>query len=215
MSVDLNIWSNHKLKFNSFKEGIEEFELKTSKKIKHWNSKTGKSLTKTRQLEEIDFFINFELLESNFDKRKQMNISTNFEFCETLTLFEQTLKIHPTRFRTRYSKWKELVTGIFEEENEERLALMKAYQENWVLFRTFAQTITRKLGGDRIIYIDDHSYQPEEEYFLKGGSLDFVMKLLNNYIEPCELELFKLFPNDYFARDTWHFDDIVKKKEIK
>lgn len=215
MSVDLNVWSNHKLRFNSFKEGFEIFELMTSKKLKPWKVNSVKSLIKTNQIEEVEFFASFGKLEYKFDDWKQLRIRTNFEFCDGITLFKQTLKIHPTGFRTRYSKWKELVTGIFEETDEERLKLMKEYQKNWYLFRAFAQKLTRQLGGDKIIYIDDHSYQLEEEFFNQGESLAYVIKLLKNYVEPCELELFESFPDDFFARDTWHFDDIVKKKKIK
>jgi hypothetical protein len=102
MGAELNVWSNHKLRFNSFEEGIEQFEKQTSKKIKQWNFKKDEPLEKTKVIAEIEYFTHFEILNHNFENWNEIRIWTNFEFCDELSLFKQTLKIYPTRFRTKY-----------------------------------------------------------------------------------------------------------------
>jgi len=208
MGSDLNIWSSHKLRFNSFAEGIKKFEKQTSKKIKQWNYRTDEPLIKTKNISEVEYFTHFDLLSHNFDNWNQITIRTNFEFCDELTLLRQTFRIHPTKFRTRYSKWQELVTNEFKTENEEELTKMKLSRNNWKEFRKYAYEITKILNGDKIIYLNDHRFQNEEDLFYQGLSLNEVIKKISKIVEPCELELLELFPNDIRAKSTWHYDAI-------
>ena len=208
MGADLNVWSNHKLRFNSFEEGIEIFEKQISKNIKQWNFKTDKPLTKTENISDVEYFTHFEILNHNFENCNQIRIWTNFEYCDELTLLRQTIKIHPTKFRTRYSKWQELVADKYETKDEIELAQMKLSRNGWVKFRKYAKEITKILKGEKVIYLNDHSYQKEEDLFYEGKSLNEGIKKLNEIIEPCELELLELFPNDIRAKNTWHYDEI-------
>ena len=208
MGVDLNVWSNHKLRFNSGGEGIKKFERYTSKKVKQWNFKTDEPLIKTSNISAVEYFTNFEILSYNYEKWKQIRIWTNFEFCDELTLLKQTIQIHPTRFRTRYSKWQQLVTGNYEVDDQDELQKMKEWRKNWMQFRNYAQEITKILKGDKVIYLNDHSYQNEEDLFNEGKSLEEGIKKLKDVAEPCELKLFELFPNDIRAMSTWHYDEI-------
>ncbi|MEM9525808.1 MAG: hypothetical protein AAGA31_04315, partial [Bacteroidota bacterium] len=143
MGVDLNIWSNHKLRFNSYEEGIGEFEKITSKKIKQWNFKTDKPLDKTDNISEVEYFTHFEALNHNFENWNKIRIWTNFEFCSELSIFKKTLKIHPTKFRIRYSKWQELVTEKYESDQESEIDRLKLYKNNWIQFRKYAKEITK------------------------------------------------------------------------
>ena len=208
MGVDLNVWSSHKLRFNSFKEGINQFEMQTSKKIKQWNFKKDEPLIKTRNISAVEYFTDFKILNHNFENWNQIRIWTNFEFCDEITLCRQTLQIHPTRFRIRYSKWQELVTDKYETEDKKELAKMKSSRENWISFRKYAKEITKKLNGEKVIYLNDHSYQREEDLFHEGKSLDEGINKLKEIVEPCELELLELFPQEIRVKSTWHYDEL-------
>ncbi len=207
MSVDLNVWSSHNLKFNSFEEGITAFEEKTSSKIKPWNPGSGHSIIKTKRIPEIEYFINFETSKRHFDRWKEIRIWTSFEFCNELQLFGKTLKINPAGFRTRYSKWQELVTGVFEDLEIEEIEKINEYRENWLLFRKYSQEISLILGGEKIIYINDHSFQTEEDVFYQGESLESGIELLHNKIEPCHLDLLESLPKVFRASNTWYYEN--------
>lgn len=211
MGVDLNVWSNHKLKFNSYEEGMNEFERMTSKKIRQWDFKKDKPLKKTRNVLEVEYFTHFEMLSQNFENWNEIKIWTNFEFCDGLTLLKQTFKIHPTGFRIRYSKWQELVTENYESDDEAELEKMKESRKNWVQFREYAHAITKSLEGDKVIYLNDHTFQNEEGLFFQGKSLNEGINILKEIVEPCELELFKLFPNDTRAKAAWYYDELRKE----
>ncbi|MEZ4952188.1 MAG: hypothetical protein R2825_01270 [Saprospiraceae bacterium] len=214
MGVDLNVWSNHKLRFNSYEEGIDEFERMTSKKIRQWDLKKDEPLKKTRNVSEVEYFTHFEVLNQNFENYNEIKIWTNFEFCHWLTLLKQTLKIHPTGFRIRYSKWQELVTENYGSDDEAELEKMKESRKNWIQFREYAHTLTKSLGGDKVIYLNDHTFQNEEGLFFQGKSLSEGINSLNSLnetVEPCELELFKLFPNDIRAKTAWYYDELGKE----
>lgn len=211
MGVDLNVWANHKLKFNSFEKGIEEFERLTSRKIKPWNFKTDKPLEKTNKISEIAYFTNFDILKHNFEHWKQIRIWTNFEFCSELTVYGKTIQIHPSSFRIRYSKWQQLVTERYESESVLEIEQLRKSRENWVHFRRYAKEITKTLEGDKVIYLNDHKYQNEEDLFFKGESLEEGILQLSKINEPIELDLFRLYPNDIRAKTTWYFDDLNAK----
>ncbi|MFK7774810.1 MAG: hypothetical protein AB8F94_21905 [Saprospiraceae bacterium] len=208
MGVDLNVWSNHKLRFNSFEEGIEQIERQSFQKIKQWNFKADRPLIKTSNISEVEYFTHFEILQHNFENWNQIRIWTNFEFCDELTFLKKTVKIHPTKFRTRYSKWLEVVTEKYETEDETELTKMKLSRKNWMEFRKYAKEITTTLKGEKVIYLNDHSYQKEEDLFHEGKSLEEGIKKLKEIVEPCELELLELFPDNIQARNTWYFDEV-------
>ena len=75
-------------------------------------------------------------------------------------------------------------------------------------FRKYAKDITKILKGEKVIYLNDHSYQNEESIFFEGKSLEEGIEKLKEVVEPQELEILELFPNDIGAKCAWHYDEI-------
>lgn len=208
MSVDLNIWANHQLAFSSAKEGISSFEEMTQKTVKHWNRNTDDPLTTTTKNEQIEFFTNEEMLENNFQKWNQIRIATNFHFCDEISIYKHSLKVHPKWFKTRFSEWKKFITQSYKNEAAEYRKLMEGYDQNWQTFRQFCHLIIPLLGGTRVLYIDDHGFQLQEDKFYEGLPFDSVWDLLSKAKEPLELEYLQLFPNDFLANYTWYYEEL-------
>lgn len=207
MSVDLNVWSNHQLRFASFTEALEIFELKTGKKLDQRSFKTAAPPETTRLIQEIRYFTDFEALKKNLKRSGKISIFTNFDYCGELSLYEKTVRFAPRGFYTRYSYWKQLVINKFEDESLGDEKLLSEYRENWQLFRKYCQDLTRKLGGDRIIYIDDN-FQPQEDKFYEGESLECGIQLMSEIREPDELDLLEMYPAESAAKYTWYFEEL-------
>lgn len=208
MATEINVWANHQLSFSSAIEGVKAFELKVAKNISHWNFKVDDPLKITTNLSEVNYFTNSEILDHNFMRWNEIKIKTNFRYCSEIVILKNVVRIFPTQFRTRYSKWLELVSGQFTSTDENEIQKMMEWRKDWLKFRAYIHLLIRELGGHKIIYLNDHAYQDEEDLFYQGGTLDEVTELLRNSIEPCELELYEMFPNERRAKYTWHFDDL-------
>lgn len=206
MSVDLMIWANHSLSFNSAQEGIDKLENLCLRKVRNWNFKSHPPLTQTTHLSEVEYFTNFDILDQNFELWKELRIWTNFQFCDEINLYKTTLRIKPRGFYTRYSKWLQLVSG--KREIEESGNAMEEHRKNWLLFRKYSHEITRRLSGDTLIYLNDHSYQLQEDDFYGGLPFEELIRLLTEIRKPCELKLLELFPDDPWPHRTWHYETL-------
>lgn len=210
MSVDLNVWSNHELRFTSFAEAIEMFELKTGKKLVHWSFGTDGPPETTRIIEEIRYFTDFEALKRNFKRSNNIRIFTNFTFCGELSLHSRTVRFSPRGFYIRFSYWKQIIMNKFERETHGDEKLLGEYRENWKLFRNYCQELTRKLGGSKIIYIDDN-FQLQEDQFYQGETLECGIQLMSEIREPFELDLLEWYPDEFEEKYTWFFDQLNEK----
>jgi hypothetical protein len=81
MSVELDVWADHKINFDSLVKVIDFIELKTEKKIIHQSRSKKKELKETTQIKEIQYFTDFERIELN----------TNFAFCHQIKIYSQTM----------------------------------------------------------------------------------------------------------------------------
>ena len=71
MGVDLNVWSNHQLKFNTLEKGIQEFEKKTAQTIKQWNYIKDEPIPKTRNVSQLEYYTDFNILQQNYTTWKE------------------------------------------------------------------------------------------------------------------------------------------------
>ena len=207
MSVDLNVWSNHTLKFSSFAEGLEMFELKTGKRLVREAFETNEAAGETDELPKIQYFTNFETLKHNFKRFNQIKILTNFTYCREIDLYAKTVNFKPRGFYTRYTRWKKLASGNIESHDGEDAKTMSRFRANWELFRYFSIELTKNLGGNRIIYIDDN-FQPQEDKFREGRSLECGFGLMREISEPYELELLELCPSEFEEKHAWFFEEL-------
>ena len=207
MSVDLNVWSNHKLTFSSFAEGLELFELKTGKTLVHENLETNKTINEIGDPEHIRYSADFDTLGHNFKRYNQITILTNFAYCRELVLYGRTVNFKPRGFYTRYTRWKKLVAGNFDDLDGEDAGTMSQFKAYWESFRSFSKNLTRELDGDRIIYIDDN-LQPQEDKFREGRSLECGIRLMSEVCEPYELGFLELFPSEFEEKYAWFYEEL-------
>jgi hypothetical protein len=207
MSVDLNVWSDHKLDFSTFAEGLAAFESKTGKRLADRNFRTDAPLEETPRIAEIGYYADLETLKHNFKRHRRIRIFTNFAFCGEISLYGKTVNFHPRGFYTRFTRWKKLVAGDLPAEDAEPSTIFAQYRANWETFRNFAVELTRNLGGTRLIYLADNLQRPEDE-FREGRSLETGTGLMSELCDSYELEFLRLYPEEFEEKYAWFFEEL-------
>lgn len=212
MGVELDVWAEHKIDFGMLAaEALDFFEFKTEKKPAHRSRSDKKQIKETSQTEEIQYFADFDTLETNFKRNKKIELTTNFAYCHRIIIYPKTINYWGKGFYTRDTRWMELITKNFEDKlhwNEESAA---EYTKNWQSFRNFCREMTLKLGGEKIVYIRDNFNMIDKFYAgesLQNGIEHEVNTGVNQYYE---LDLVEYFPDDFKNKYVWFFEDL---KEI-
>lgn len=176
MGVDILFFANHKVKGNSFETRIHDIEKRLDRKIQiipnipHSKDNLPKE---TDKLEEVIYYITNSKEDEKFNKLNEININTNFSYFSGMKIFDKTLMMYPNNLSPDSYKWK-LYLGD-EHEKEKGSLEYKEYNKAWKEFQNFKYQIIDKLGGNKIVYIDDHNFQEPEDLFYKGKELEKII----------------------------------------
>lgn len=176
MGVDILFLANHKVKGNSFEKRICDIEKRLNTKIQLIPNipYLKENLPKeTDKLEEAIYYITDPNEEEYFNKLDEIKIKTNFTYFSEIRIFNKTMMMYPNRLSTDSYKWK-LYLGDDYEKKQNSIAYQE-YNRTWKEFQRFKFQIINKLGGNKIVYIDDHSFQKPEDLFYKGKELEEVI----------------------------------------
>ena len=195
MGVDILIFANHKIKGNIFKERINDIEERLQIKIQVIPNipYSKENLPKeTDKYDEVIFYITNPNEEESFKKLNEIYIKTNFAYFSGMRIFNKTLMMYPNRLSTDSYKWKLFLGDEYEKKKKSREFL--DYNKAWKEFQKFKHQIINKLGGNKIVYIDDQNFQEPEDLFYQGkefekifvelqkiGSLFKIETLYNNF----------------------------------
>lgn len=207
MGTLLNIVSNHQLRFDSGLEGIKVFEKAVNQKVNDWNFKTDKALAKTSTVNQVTFSTNHEIIEYNFTRWKELRIFTNYQYCDEVKIYKNTIKFHSTGFKSKYSEWKKM---LFDEYLGEEMNAyeVEVYQQQWKEMRTFVKWITRQLSGYKIIYFGDSRFQSQEEIYYEGGTIDELIDEMTKGWPPTAYNDIRKFQDNHITKYGWYIDNI-------
>lgn len=199
MSVDLMIWSNHKISWcDSPREILRNFGLQLNKSIDTFHSKErDEIINQTNNPKEIYYYAYTNSMDFNFRDNNEISIRTNYIYCDEIRLLPTSCLINPKGFFTRWTSWKKMVTKEYlKEEPSERHSTYDEYFEKWKSFHAYLKQLVKTLSGNQILYINDLSYQEPEDLFYKGelfetvkskfqeiGKMELIQRLLSNEID--------------------------------
>ncbi len=209
MSIELDVWAEHKINFGSFAEAIDFIEIKLEKKIIDRNRSDRKEIKEAQNTEEIQYFTDFDRLETDFKKTKRIYLTTNFAYCHRIIIYPQTVNYWGKGFYTRDSRWMELITKNFSNNLHWNEKLAAEFTNNWRQFRKYCQKVTRKLGGEKIVYIRDNFNMIDK--FFAGESLQSGIEheLAAGVRESYELDLVEHFPEDFKNKYVWFYEEVL------
>lgn len=211
MGVELDVWAEHKIVFGTINEALDFFEFKTGKKPAHRSRADRKQIKETSQIEEIQYFADFDTLEKNFKNTKRIDLTTNFAYCYRLIIYPKTINYWGRGFYTRDTRWTELITKNFENELHWDKESAAEQTKSWQIFRNFCQKTTLKLGGEKIVYIRDNFRMIDKFYAGESLQKGIEHELNTGVGEFYELDLVEHFPDDFKNKYVWFFEDLKEK----
>jgi hypothetical protein len=197
MGVDILTFANHQIKGISLKKRLDNIELKLNKKIKitpySYFTKVSE-MPKTNSITDTTYYcFCSDNAEDDYRVTGEILLATNNRYLKTIRIFKKTLNLNPN-FTTDYYYWKSLLGG---KNVKDMISLTNLeYKDLWNSFQKIKFDLIKKLGGDKLVYINDQSFQGPEDLFYRGmgiekiipelekiGPLFEIDKLYNNYNE--------------------------------
>jgi hypothetical protein len=107
MSVDLMIWSNHKVEWgNSTYEVINNFEKLTGLEVETFHSKEKEIIGTTSIQKEAQYYSYTNRIVEDFENNNEVAIRSNYELCSDIRILKTSCIINPSGFFTRWTSWK-------------------------------------------------------------------------------------------------------------
>jgi hypothetical protein len=174
MGLDIMVFANHSLEGKTFKERIENIEIRLSEKIRLLPNRPyykENEPTRTSNQDEVIYYFDNREVENFFGMTGEISIKTNYQFLREIRFFEQTMAIAPYGMTTDSYWWKRFLGGKDKPHPLNRFQ----YKVIWEKFQDFAFYLTGKLGGNKLVYIDDQSFQKPEDLFYQGKGFDEII----------------------------------------
>ena len=213
MGVDLLVFSNHKLKTDSFKNLIDDINERLRVEIENSPFKERGNYEETASKGKIKYFTDFEENEKKLERIGEIEFFTNYKFCFSIRVFQNTIMFCPQGFSNDWYNWKRSLSNNDQDENrQDQSKNSDSLKEYWNYFHQFISEIIIQIGGNKIVFFDDHTYQVPEDLFYEGKLLEEIIPELKKNGKSHELE--KLF-TDFESIDegNYWFIEKIKKKE--
>ncbi len=175
MGVDLMIFSNHKIKGVTYEERIKDIENKLGKSIQILRNiphKRENEPPKTNKVKDVIYYIDVDDGKDYFEELNEIPIQLNFEYFTGLRIFDKTLEMH-MGLSSKYSKWLNYLGDDYEKKRNPKESI--EYNRRWNEFKKFQFHLISKLGGDKIVYFNDASFQEPEDLFYQGRELNEIL----------------------------------------
>ena len=199
----LEIIGSHKLKFNSGKDVVNEFQAILNVKIKNGTYQSNEVKNKQEDRHQIEYFVALDYLEQNFKRWKEVKIMTNYKYCSEINIHKKTLSFNNG---CRYKYWN---TNLFEEEYQEDLKQQYEFCKTyWAEVHDFSKDTTKQLGGEMQIYFEDSRFQDEIDLCFQGKSLIQVFEIMKEKWEPTEIFEVRKRKNEFLVKNGWYFEKL-------
>ena len=206
MSSALEIIGNHKLKFNSGKEVINQFQSILNATIKDGTYQSNEVNYQHEDRNQIEYFVALDHLEKNFNTWKTVKVMTNYKYSSEINIYEKALSFNN---RCGYKYWKE---NLLEKAHEEGLKdKYESCKTAWKEAHKFSKDIVKQVGGEMMIYFEDSRFQDEIDLCYQGKPLIQVFELMKKKWEPTELNEVRKKSNEFLVKNGWYFEKLTTK----
>jgi hypothetical protein len=210
MGVDLNIWSNHDIKWSkSLFDIVEQLEERVNSKIKFYDFKEKKKFGEKKLFGDIEYFMYKNDLESRF-KSDNVSLLLDYEFLYSLNFHPTAIRLSPIRFYTKWHKWTSLVSKEYLKE-EDDIERWDEFYDNWIKSHQFIKSIIALFGGDEIYYINDYAYESKEDLLYSGAEFKSIKNELEQIGKSHKLTYLIKNHKEVCSMNNWFFEQISNK----
>jgi hypothetical protein len=205
MSVGVRAYSNHGLQIDDYYKGISLIEDILKIKIEN----LGKSdLGLTEDKERIVYFTNHEYFSKRFDEGWGIWIFSNFRICDQIRIYKHFIDFSLSgKYNLKTHIWRDLIAGKALEKNGDSKNEMDETLTEWNRTRNYIKSVTKKLQGDIIIYINDSSNEHKfvEETIWEGKDSSVVLNIFKRFTDPIEYHNLEK-GQDEFSNANWFIE---------
>jgi hypothetical protein len=158
MSVIVQMLTPHQLTFNSYSEGILLISNNLNIHIIDVNDsdRSHFSITQTDKVEEVLLFTNSKYFEKRFEQEWGIWVETNFKLCQRFVVYKRFVEFYCSGlYPNKTHLWRSLVSKQYNVFPHYTKSDFEASLTEWNNTRKFIADITRKLGGNQILYSND------------------------------------------------------------
>lgn len=199
----LEIVGGHKLRFNSGRDVLNQFQSIFNITINNGNYQSNEVKNKHNNPNQIKYFAALDYLNNNFNKWNEVKILTNFKYCPEITIYHKTISFSNG---CRYKYWN---SNLFEEEYQDELKPQYEFcQTHWDKVHEFSKHTTKLLGGGIQVYFEDSRFQDEIDLYHQGQSIFQVFEAMKKKWQPTELNNAQKRKDEFLVKHGWYFEKL-------
>ena len=199
MSIIIKVYSNHTLSFDNFINGIRLIEDFLKIKIQDSENRRNELFN---DKDNINYFTNHNYFEKRYKENWGIWVYSNFNLCERFVVHKHFVQFDISgELNLKTHIWQKLVSKQYDfYDSWDKDGFDKTLDE-WDNTRKYISDITKKLGGDTILYLNDGAaLTPAEELIWDGKEISSVVSFLNTTFKLNEYDdlanNLKEFPQD-------------------
>lgn len=186
MGLDTKIYCNHSLKIpNNTTEIVELISNIWKGKTKIVESIEVEENDKVQNLESYSILIYPKFIEFEKERFNQITLGTDFLFSATIKIYPNTIQLMPIGIgrnaTNMIAQFMDEPFSIYANKPKE----FKERKKSWKLFKSFLYDITKSIGGNKHLYINDGIFQGVEDLAWDGKTVEEMIIESNKIIEPC------------------------------
>lgn len=182
MGISISVFTNHNLMFNNVIELKRELDNRLATETKYLQK--GLKINKSNEHVPTEYFLyNAEFAEYMYEQHNVYYINTNSEICETIRISKSAIRFNfPYNVNHKFHTWYNVITAYYEidEELRKHKEEYAKQKKQWNLYLDYVETVSMKLGADKILFLNDSTYEKQEDDLTIGTSFAQVQNSLDN-----------------------------------
>ena len=204
MGLDTKIYANHNLQIPAKPQEVINLLVSAWKGMTEIS--TGPEIENAKQVNEYKssaILLNSKLINYEYEKFKQISMSTNFLFVSSIKLYSNSICFTPFGIGRNATN---MIANFMEEpldfhHDQDSINMIS---ESWTRLKTYVARIAQKIGGTELLYINDGQFSGVEEIAWNGGTLEEMRKESMRITKACQTT--KQFIEEY----TWVRPDGIR-----
>jgi hypothetical protein len=184
MSVIIKVYTNHSLTIEDYNQGIELLE--EILKIRVLDTEVANQEVTTNE-SQVNYYTRRPYFEQRFKEGWGIWIQSNYKLCTRFVVYRHAIEFDISgELNLKTHIWRKLVTRQYNYFPNSSMSGFEQTLAEWNNTRAWISKISRQLGGDTLIYLNDgsHGHIIGEEMIWENQEFPAVLEALKKLREP-------------------------------